>query len=175
MSNSGQSNAYELRDAYYAALHRDVMVYESLDDVLSELGLPSQGLRSLCHDEVSADVQAHMLRAAAQLADDCGMRDVFELVVANVALARRDWPLIAELGIHGISYDASPPHISPHGTAVTRLTQPGYYAKATWHFDDQRWIPRIHGEGRIEQVARHLVTSLIAIAAMRASELGAEQ
>jgi hypothetical protein len=101
------------------------------------------------------------------------MRDVFEIVVANVALARRDWPLIAELGIHGISYDASPPHISPHGTAVTRLIN--RLLRRRWRFDDRRWIPRIHGEGRIEQVARHLTTSLIAIAATRHAERGAEQ
>jgi hypothetical protein len=175
MSTSDQTNSYQLRDAYYAALHRDVMVYEALDDVLSQLALPSQGLRSLCHDELSADAQAHMLRAVARLAADSGMIGVFELVLANVALARRDWPLIAELGIRGISYDANPPHLFPDGTVVTRLTQPAYYASATWHFENRRWIPRIHGEGRIEQVARHLVTSLIAIAAMRASEPGAEQ
>lgn len=175
MSSNGQSNAFELRDSHYAGLHRDVMVYDTLDDVLAQLVLPSQGLRELCHDELSIDHRAHMLRAVAKLASESGLLGVFEVLIANIALARRDWSLIAELGIHGVSYDESPPHISPDGTKVNRLTQPAHYAAATWRFNDRRWIPRIHGEGRIEQVARHLTTSLIAIAATRHAERGAEQ
>ena len=175
MSSSDQTNAYQLRDAYHAALHRDVMVYEALDDVLSQLGLPSQGLRLLCYDELSVAGRAHMLRVVARLAADCGMLSVFELVLANIALARRDWSMIAELGLSGISFDENPKHLSPDGTVVSRLTAPGYYDAATWRFENGRQIPRIYGEGRIEQLMRHLVTSLIAIAAMRASEGGAEQ
>ena len=95
MSNSGQSNAFELRDSYYAGLHRDVMVYDALDDVLAQLLLPSQGLRELCHDELSIVHRALVLRAVAKLADESGMLGVFEVLIANIALARRDWPLIA--------------------------------------------------------------------------------
>jgi len=175
MSSNEQSNPYQLRDVHYAALHRDVMVYDALDEVLAQLGLPSQGLRALCHDELSADDQSHMLVAVARLAMEAGMLRIFELLLANVALARRDWSLIAELGVVGISHDENPKHLRPDGTRVNRLTQPGYYDGATWTFANQTLIPRIHGEGRIEQVARHLITSLVAIAAVQHSEPGAEQ
>jgi len=174
MSNS-ESNPHQLRAAYFAALQRDVMVYDALDDVLSQLALPSQGLRALCHDELSSDHQKHMLRVVTSLAAESGVLGFFEVLIANVALARRDWPLIAELGIYGISFDEWPSHLAPDGTAVNRLTQTGYFDDATWRFQNDVWIPRIYGEGRIEQVARHLIGSLIAIAALRHSERGAAQ
>ena len=45
-----------------------------------------------------------MLSAVARLVTASGLQDAFDIVVANVALARRDWSLITELGIHGVSY-----------------------------------------------------------------------
>ncbi len=78
MSNSGQSNAFELRDAYYAALHRDVMVYEALDDMLSYLALPSQGLRSLCHDELGRmfEFTCNVRPRSSQLNAECASSSI---------------------------------------------------------------------------------------------------
>jgi hypothetical protein len=169
MASNEQSSPQHLCDVHFATLHRDVLVYDALDDLLSLLTLPSQGLRKLCHDEVNSDHQAHMLSAVARLVTASGLQDAFDIVVANVALARRDWSLITELGIHGVSYEEHPAHISPQGTTMNRLSPSPYVEGAVWGFDNGKVIPWIHGRGRIEQLLRHLTVSLIAITATRFS------
>lgn len=175
MSSNDQSNPFTLREAHFAALHRDVLVHEELDETLSRLSMPSQGIRNLCHDELSHEHQQHMLQAIAKMAADVGMEETFELVIANLAIERRNWDCMAELGVHGVSFSEHSLHDYPNGSKVGRLTMPGYYEGAEWRFADETRIPRIHGEGRIEQVARHLGATLIALAAVRHSAPEVEQ
>jgi hypothetical protein len=175
MASNEQSSPLHLCDVHFATLHRDVLVYDALDDALSLLALPSQGLRKLCHDELSSVNQVHMLGAVARLVSVSGLQDAFDVVVANVALARRDWGLIEELGIHGVSYAEHSTHISPDGTSMNRLSPSPYVEGAVWQFDNGKVIPWIHGRGRIEQLLRHLTASLIAITATRFSETEDEQ
>jgi hypothetical protein len=172
MQNSQRSDPNELREAYYASLHRDVMVYEALDDVLRKLGRSMQAMRLLAGDDLREDHQHRVLRAVAELANEAGLLRNFEDLLANVALARRDWELLSDLGVRGISFEVHPVHLCPEGSCVDRHTAPSYFDGAHWSYRNGRSLLRIYGEGAIEQVARHLVGALIDIAAVRLSDSG---
>lgn len=174
MSNNATSSPFQLRDAHYAALHRDVLVHDLLDQALSLLGLPSQGLKKLAHERVSPESGKCVLRAVAALARDSAEFEKFESLLANLAIQRRDWPLMRELGVRGVSHEEHSLQQFPDGSAVNRFTGPGYYDRAAWTFSDGRGIPRLVGEGYIEQVARHLADSLLAIAAVRLGDMGVD-
>lgn len=172
MKNSQRSDPNELREAHYASLYRDVMVYEALDDVLRKLGRSTQAIRLLAGDDLREDHQLRILRAVADLANEAGLLRNFEDVLANVALARRDWELLSDLGVQGISFEVHPAHLCPQGSRVDRNTAPAYFDGAHWSYRSGRSLLRIYGEGVIEQVTRHLVGALIDIAAVRLSDSG---
>ena len=172
MKNSQRSDPNELREAHYANLHRDVMVYEALDDVLRNLGRTQQAMRLLAGDDLREDHQLRILRAVADLANEAGLLRNFEDVLASVALARRDWELLSDLGVQGISFEVYPVHQCPQGSRVDRHTAPAYFDSAHWSYRGGRSLLRVYGEGAIEQVTRHLVGALIDIAAVRLSDSG---